>query len=83
MRFRKPDFSPLESLFKIKKRKPEARLYTIHANDAGTSIGAAYYLWNQKLKNPRTKPINHSYLGPEYLSYARLKTLSIPLKEVK
>jgi carbamoyltransferase len=127
MRFRKNDFSQLERLFKIKKRKPEARLYAIHedisaalqeltekalinlskrlheetrskniclaggvalncvangkilpntkfeniyiqpaANDAGTSIGAAYYIWNQQLKNPRSKPVKHAYLGPEY-----------------
>ncbi|MBF0452529.1 MAG: carbamoyl transferase [Candidatus Magnetomorum sp.] len=127
MRFRKDDFSQLERLFRIKKRKPDARLYAIHediaaslqeltekalinlskklhektkskniclaggvalncvangkilpntkfeniyiqpaANDAGTSIGAAYYLWNQKLKKSRIKPVNHAYLGPEY-----------------
>jgi carbamoyltransferase len=127
MKFRKPDFTPLENLFKVKKRKPGARLYAIHenisaalqdltekalihlstrlyeetrskniclaggvalncvangkilpntkleniyiqpaANDSGTSIGAAYYLWNQKLNNPRSKPLKHAYLGPEY-----------------
>jgi carbamoyltransferase len=36
------------------------------ANDAGTSIGAACYIWNQMLKKQRCEPLKHSYLGPEY-----------------
>jgi len=36
------------------------------ANDSGTSIGAAYYIWNQKLKKPRSLPLKHTYFGPEY-----------------
>jgi carbamoyltransferase len=36
------------------------------ANDAGTSIGACYWLWNEKLKNPRSFVMEHAYLGPQY-----------------
>jgi carbamoyltransferase len=36
------------------------------ANDAGTAIGAACYIWNQMLKKPRCAPLIHCYLGPEY-----------------
>lgn len=35
------------------------------ANDAGTSIGAALYLYNQ-LTGKRPEPIDHVYLGQEY-----------------
>jgi carbamoyltransferase len=36
------------------------------ANDAGTAIGVACYIWNQMLIKPRCTPLKHSYLGPEY-----------------
>ena len=36
------------------------------ANDAGTAIGVACYIWNQMLKKPRCTPLKYSYLGPEY-----------------
>lgn len=36
------------------------------AGDAGGSIGAAYYVWNGILKNPRSYVMEHAYLGPEY-----------------
>ena len=36
------------------------------ANDAGTSIGACYWLWNNKFRNPRTYVMEHAYLGPSY-----------------
>jgi carbamoyltransferase len=36
------------------------------AGDNGTSIGAAYYIYNAILKNPRTEPHMNAYLGTEY-----------------
>lgn len=36
------------------------------ANDAGTSIGAAYLIWHQILKRPRQAITKKPYLGPEY-----------------
>lgn len=36
------------------------------ANDAGCSIGAAFYIYNQLLKKPKTFMLEHVYLGPEY-----------------
>lgn len=34
------------------------------ANDAGTSIGAALWVWNQVLGRPRGYEMTHTYLGP-------------------
>ena len=36
------------------------------ANDAGTSLGSAFYIYNQILKNPRSYIMHDAYLGPEY-----------------
>jgi carbamoyltransferase len=36
------------------------------AGDAGGAIGAAYYVWNQVLKNPRTFVLEKPYLGAEF-----------------
>ena len=36
------------------------------AHDAGTSIGAALYVWNQILGKPRTFVMRDVYSGPEY-----------------
>jgi len=36
------------------------------AHDAGTSIGAALYVWNQLLRQPRSYVMRHVYYGPEY-----------------
>jgi carbamoyltransferase len=38
------------------------------ANDSGTSIGAAMYVWHQVLKQPRSYTMRHVYYGPEYSS---------------
>lgn len=34
------------------------------ANDAGTSVGAALWVWNQILGRPRGYEMTHTYLGP-------------------
>lgn len=36
------------------------------ANDSGTAIGAALWVWNQVLGWPRTWEMTHAYLGPAY-----------------
>lgn len=36
------------------------------ANDAGTSIGAALYVWHEHLKKPRGFQMRHVYCGTEY-----------------
>src|SRR5262249_1853517 len=36
------------------------------AHDAGTSIGAALYVWHQLLKQPRSYQMRHVYYGTEY-----------------
>ena len=36
------------------------------AHDAGTSIGAALYVWHQVLNRPRSYVMRHVYYGPEY-----------------
>lgn len=36
------------------------------ANDAGTALGAAFYIWHEKLKKPRKFVMEHVYWGPEF-----------------
>lgn len=36
------------------------------ASDAGTSLGAALYVWHQALGKPRSFVMRHAYWGPEY-----------------
>jgi carbamoyltransferase len=36
------------------------------AGDAGCSVGAAYYVWNQILRNPRSFIMDHAYWGPAF-----------------
>jgi carbamoyltransferase len=36
------------------------------AHDAGTSLGAAFYVYHHKLGNPRSFVMEHAYLGPEF-----------------
>ncbi|MEQ1599224.1 MAG: carbamoyltransferase C-terminal domain-containing protein [Methylotenera sp.] len=49
------------------------------AGDNGTSIGAAYYIYNAILKNPRGEPHMNPYLGTEYSN----EKIEIILKECK
>jgi len=39
------------------------------ASDAGTSLGAALYVWHQLLGRPRTFIMRHAYWGPEYAEH--------------
>lgn len=36
------------------------------ANDAGTALGACYYIWNNLLGKPKETAMSHVYLGPEF-----------------
>jgi carbamoyltransferase len=36
------------------------------AGDSGTAVGAAYYVWNQKLGRPRGFVMEHAATGPSY-----------------
>jgi carbamoyltransferase len=52
---------------KIFERTPFRDVYVQAAShDAGTSIGAAQYVWHQVLGKPRDYIMKHVYYGPEY-----------------
>lgn len=56
---------------KILKKFPRTSLFIQPAaHDAGTAVGACYYIWNEMLKNPKGKDqvMSHAYWGPEYTS---------------
>lgn len=36
------------------------------AGDAGGAIGAAYWVWNEELRKPRSFVMDHAYWGPQY-----------------
>ena len=36
------------------------------AGDGGLSVGAAFFVWHQKLRKPRSFVMDHAYWGPEY-----------------
>src|SRR6202521_3844576 len=52
---------------KIFDATPFERVY-VHpaAGDAGLAVGAAYYVWDQKLGRPRSFVMDHAYWGPGY-----------------
>jgi carbamoyltransferase len=53
----------------IRKRTPFKRFYVQPAaNDAGTALGAATYVWHQVLGKPRGYVMQNAYAGPEYSS---------------
>lgn len=45
------------------------------AGDAGGAIGAAYWVWNQVEKKPRSFHMDHAYLGPEFTDAEILEAL--------
>jgi carbamoyltransferase len=52
---------------KIFDQTPFEKVY-VHpaAGDGGLSVGAAFYVWNQLLGNPRSFAMEHAYWGPAY-----------------
>lgn len=54
---------------KIRNNTPFTEVYIQPAAaDNGTSLGAAYYVWNQVLGKPRSFVMTHGYWGTEYPS---------------
>jgi carbamoyltransferase len=52
---------------KITQHTPFRNVYVpVGAADNGTSIGAAFYVWNQILKHPRNFVLEHAYWGSEF-----------------
>src|SRR5437660_8601393 len=43
------------------------------AGDGGLAVGAAYYVWHQKLGKPRSFAMEHAYWGPGF-SAAEMRT---------
>jgi carbamoyltransferase len=43
------------------------------AHDAGTALGAAYWIWNTLMGQPRSQRMHHAYWGP---SFSEAETLS-------
>ena len=56
---------------KIFDHTPFEQVY-VHpaAGDAGLSVGAAFYVWHQKIKKARKFTMDHAYWGPEFSSSA-------------
>lgn len=54
---------------KIRERTPFTDVYIQPASgDNGTALGAAYYVWNQVLGQPRRFVMTHGYWGPEFVN---------------
>jgi carbamoyltransferase len=54
---------------KIREQTPFEDVYIQPASgDNGTALGAAYYVCNQVLKQPRRFVMNHGYWGPEFVN---------------
>jgi carbamoyltransferase len=52
---------------KLFEQTPFEKIYVQPAaGDGGLSVGAAYYVWHQKLGKPRSFVMDHAYWGPEY-----------------
>ncbi|PLZ52996.1 carbamoyltransferase [Fischerella thermalis] len=52
---------------KITQNTPFQNVYIpVGAADNGTCIGAAFFVWNQMLKQPRNFVLNHAYWGSEF-----------------
>ncbi len=52
---------------KIRAETPFQRVYVQPAAaDNGTALGAALFVWNQRLGNPRTLVMDHALWGPEF-----------------
>jgi carbamoyltransferase len=54
---------------KIRERTPFEEVYIQPASgDNGTALGAAYYVWNHVLGQPRRFVMTHGYWGPEFVN---------------
>lgn len=53
------------------------------AGDGGGAIGAAYYVWNHELGNPRGFVMDHAFLGPEFDEGVISELLNVKSAELK
>lgn len=56
-----------------------------NAGDGGTSLGAALYVWHQKLGNRNPQTIEHAYLGQEFSNSfieSELKRLNVSFEQL-
>ena len=69
---------------KIRERTPfEALFIQPAAGDDGSALGAAYWVWNQVLKNPRRFVMKHAYWGPDFQETALRAVVSARSDELK
>src|SRR6185295_17903935 len=62
---------------KIRDRTPFEEIYIQPASgDNGTALGAAYYVWNQVLEQPRRFVMTHGYWGPAFDDQASAAALA-------
>jgi carbamoyltransferase len=55
---------------KITKKTPFKKVYIqAAAGDAGGAIGAAFYVWHQRLGNKRSFAMDHAFWGPHFSSH--------------
>ncbi|MBI3318513.1 MAG: carbamoyltransferase [Candidatus Omnitrophica bacterium] len=69
---------------KIRRETPFQELYVQPAAaDNGTSLGAAYHVWNQQLGNPRRFTMEHAYWGPAFSQAQCEEELRMRSEELK
>ena len=69
---------------KIFDKTPFKEIYIqAAAGDAGGALGAAYYVWNQELNNPREFVMDTAYWGPQFGEAEISKELSVKSKELE
>jgi carbamoyltransferase len=62
---------------KVREHTPFRNVYIQPAaGDNGTALGAAFYVWNQILRKPRTFQMEHGYWGPGFDGEAVQKALA-------
>ena len=67
---------------KVRRRTPFRQLYVQPAaGDNGTALGAAYYVWNQVLGNPRGFVMEHGYWGPSHAATRAAELLRDALRD--
>jgi len=69
---------------KIFDRTPFEEVYIqAAAGDAGGALGAAYYVWNQKLNKPRDFVMENAYWGPKFSDNEINKQLTVSNEQLR
>lgn len=69
---------------KVFDKSPFKEIYIQSAaGDGGGAIGAAYYVWNQEQKNPRSFVMEHAFWGPEFSDAEVSSELGVRGSELK